>query len=428
MRQQHTANKKKCDFLWHSKTFFFFWQSKERSSQITINGSAKDEIHFESGKEASNCEIHFESGKEASNYEIHFESGKEASNYEIHFERGKEASNYEIHFESGKEASNYEFTSKVEKKPVTKNTRTRRVTFEKGEKLTSTEPSTKAAPKAPVTQQKEPKTSALKTKSIKSDKDDEEELSEEQEDALKKEIMGDLSSSEGEDSSDEEIDDTFESNAEVIALNSKIQKKLESKVSKDKRTLAKVSCHFSKACSLTLWPLEKKSSDEPGVLYLGRIPHGFYEEQMKKYFEQFGDVICLRLARNKKTGKSKHFGFIKFASKEVAEIVAETMHNYSLKGRLFQCKPISRGCTVRMALMWWKQAYWNQMNKFTKTHSRVPTENASIFHGQRLSMLDTIEQERTNKSTSVPNVWCEMKPRLVKSWKMPALITNSLVM
>lgn len=38
----------------------------------------------------------------------------------------------------------------------------------------------------------------------------------------------------------------------------------------------------------------------PGTLYLGRIPHGFYEKQLKAYFEQFGDVEKVRLARNKK--------------------------------------------------------------------------------------------------------------------------------
>jgi nucleolar protein 15 len=44
------------------------------------------------------------------------------------------------------------------------------------------------------------------------------------------------------------------------------------------------------------------------VLYLGHIPHGFYEEQMKGFFSQFGIVTRLRLARNKKTGRSKHSG------------------------------------------------------------------------------------------------------------------------
>jgi nucleolar protein 15 len=40
--------------------------------------------------------------------------------------------------------------------------------------------------------------------------------------------------------------------------------------------------------------------EERGTIYLGRIPHGFYEDEMKGYFSQFGDVTRLRLSRNKK--------------------------------------------------------------------------------------------------------------------------------
>jgi nucleolar protein 15 len=43
--------------------------------------------------------------------------------------------------------------------------------------------------------------------------------------------------------------------------------------------------------------------DQKGTLYLGRIPHGFYEEQIKEYFSQFGDVTRLRLARNRKVSR-----------------------------------------------------------------------------------------------------------------------------
>lgn len=41
-------------------------------------------------------------------------------------------------------------------------------------------------------------------------------------------------------------------------------------------------------------------TEDRGVIYLGRIPHGFYEDQMKSYFTQFGDVTRLRLSRNKR--------------------------------------------------------------------------------------------------------------------------------
>lgn len=61
---------------------------------------------------------------------------------------------------------------------------------------------------------------------------------------------------------------------------------------------------------------------------------------MKAYFKQFGEVNKLRLSRNKKTGASKHYAFIEFASSDVAEIVAKTMNNYLMFGHILQCKVI----------------------------------------------------------------------------------------
>jgi nucleolar protein 15 len=78
--------------------------------------------------------------------------------------------------------------------------------------------------------------------------------------------------------------------------------------------------------------------EKPGVVYVGRIPHGFYEDQMKNYFSQFGNINRLRLSRNKKTGKSKHYGFVEFESGEVARIVADTMDNYLLFGHILKVK------------------------------------------------------------------------------------------
>lgn len=91
---------------------------------------------------------------------------------------------------------------------------------------------------------------------------------------------------------------------------------------------------------------EARASDPertPGVIYLGRIPHGFYEHQMRAYFSQFGDITHIRLARNKKTGKSQHYGFIEFASAAVATIVAKTMDKYLMFGRILQVRVVPPG-------------------------------------------------------------------------------------
>lgn len=48
-------------------------------------------------------------------------------------------------------------------------------------------------------------------------------------------------------------------------------------------------------------------TEERGVLYLGRIPHGFFEDEMRAYFTQFGDVTRLRLSRNKRVRLAQPF-------------------------------------------------------------------------------------------------------------------------
>jgi len=80
--------------------------------------------------------------------------------------------------------------------------------------------------------------------------------------------------------------------------------------------------------------------NNPGTIYIGRIPHGFFEHQMRAYFSQFGDITHLRLSRNKLTGRSKHYAFIEFSSAAVAEIVAKTMDKYLMFGHILQVRRI----------------------------------------------------------------------------------------
>ncbi|OLN92186.1 putative RNA-binding protein [Colletotrichum chlorophyti] len=84
------------------------------------------------------------------------------------------------------------------------------------------------------------------------------------------------------------------------------------------------------------------SKEEPGVVFVSRLPHGFYEHQMRGYFSQFGPITRLRLARNKKTGASKHYAFVEFAEQSTAEIVAKTMDNYLLFGHILKVKTVPR--------------------------------------------------------------------------------------
>ncbi|XP_043201834.1 MKI67 FHA domain-interacting nucleolar phosphoprotein-like [Amphibalanus amphitrite] len=80
-----------------------------------------------------------------------------------------------------------------------------------------------------------------------------------------------------------------------------------------------------------------KNFGKTGVVYLKHIPHGFYEDEMKGFFSQFGTVLRVCVARSPKTGNSKGFGYVQFLEEEVAKIAAETMNNYLMFEKILKC-------------------------------------------------------------------------------------------
>lgn len=80
------------------------------------------------------------------------------------------------------------------------------------------------------------------------------------------------------------------------------------------------------------------AGDVAGVVYVGHVPHGFFEKQMRGFFAQFGEVTRLRLSRSKKTARSRGFAFVEFANAEVAGIAAAAMDGYLMHGRALVAK------------------------------------------------------------------------------------------
>lgn len=75
-----------------------------------------------------------------------------------------------------------------------------------------------------------------------------------------------------------------------------------------------------------------------GVVYLASVPNEMYEPQIREFFGQFGDITRMRLARSKRTGRPKHYGFVEFEMKEIAEIASKAMDNYFFQGTPLKCK------------------------------------------------------------------------------------------
>ncbi|KAM7469387.1 hypothetical protein LguiA_007570 [Lonicera macranthoides] len=129
-------------------------------------------------------------------------------------------------------------------------------------------------------------------------------------------------------------------------------------------------------------PVTEVLDNTATVLYIGRIPHGFYENEMEAFFKQFGTIKRLRIARNKKTGKSKHFGFIEFESPAVAKVVADCMHNYLLFEHVLQVYLVPpervhpklwKGVT-----RWYKPLDWVQVERKRHNKERTFEEHSKL--------------------------------------------------
>ncbi|XP_012287202.1 MKI67 FHA domain-interacting nucleolar phosphoprotein-like [Orussus abietinus] len=144
-----------------------------------------------------------------------------------------------------------------------------------------------------------------------------------------------------------------------------------------------------------------------GLIYLGHIPHGFYEDQMADYFKQFGDVIRVRVSRSKKTGKSRGYGYVEFINAEVAKIAAETMNNYLMHGRLMKAEYIPpekqhRGHFRRMN---WSETdcpkLLNRKNEFDLANSKIDKNRHAKTMKRSLKRLSTIEKKLKSRGINL---------------------------
>ncbi|KAK3985582.1 hypothetical protein QBC44DRAFT_334867 [Cladorrhinum sp. PSN332] len=159
-------------------------------------------------------------------------------------------------------------------------------------------------------------------------------------------------------------------------------------------------------------------SEQPGVMYLGRIPHGFYEHELKEYFGQFGEITKVRVVRNKKTGASRHRAFIEFADAEVADIAARTMDKYLLFGHILSAKVVPpaqvhkdlfKGANRRFKVIPWNKMAGKQLERpLSEQQWEVKISKEEQRRAARAEKLKEMDYEFDGPALKAP----EAKPLL----------------
>lgn len=67
-------------------------------------------------------------------------------------------------------------------------------------------------------------------------------------------------------------------------------------------------------------------------IYVGNLPYHLGENDLRNYFSRFGAVKTIKIVRNFRTGRSKGYAFITYASAKQA-VKALSAHGKDLQGR-----------------------------------------------------------------------------------------------
>jgi nucleolar protein 15 len=224
-------------------------------------------------------------------------------------------------------------------------------------------------------------------------------------------------------SSDEEVEDEIDDESEIDDQTEALLKGFESDGDdedtskegglKPGQKIPKVPDMNNKSRKQLKRMKESETPDKPGVVYIGRIPHGFYENEMKAYFNQFGTILKLRLSRNRKTGQSKHYAWIKFESATVAEIVAKTMDTYLLFNHILKVKVVPDGQVpenlFKGANKRFKKVPWN------KIEGRKLEQGASEETWEK--RIGKEEKKRVEKAEKLKKIGYEFEAPKIKSAK-----------
>jgi RNA recognition motif-containing protein len=144
---------------------------------------------------------------------------------------------------------------------------------------------------------------------------------------------------------------------------------------------------------------DEEEKEPRGVLYVGHIPDGFFEPQMKKFFAQFGKVTRLRISRSKKNAKSKGYAFVEFEEESVAKIVAETMQGYLLFDKTLVCHMLPKDKQHPLLFKGYRRMMVNSEHKRRRKHMSTYNDRPTVeVDGEQLPRRTQRQADRRTRS------------------------------
>jgi RNA recognition motif-containing protein len=68
-------------------------------------------------------------------------------------------------------------------------------------------------------------------------------------------------------------------------------------------------------------------------IYVGNLHFNVNEDELRKAFEEYGDVSTVKIITDKYSGRSKGFGFVEMPSDKEAQEAINNLNGAEIKGR-----------------------------------------------------------------------------------------------
>lgn len=147
-----------------------------------------------------------------------------------------------------------------------------------------------------------------------------------------------------------------------------------------------------------------KVKRERAIVYVGHIPFGLFEPQLKEYFSQFGKILRIKLSRSKKNGHSKGYAFIEFESMEVAQIAASTMNNYIIFKRSLKCHVLPKESIHPYIFIKSKKKNFSNSNSTLSEQEKQANIRKSAISKKKKLLKITKILEKENINYKLPSV------------------------
>lgn len=68
-------------------------------------------------------------------------------------------------------------------------------------------------------------------------------------------------------------------------------------------------------------------------LYVGNLSYSTNEDELRRQFEVYGEVVSATVIKDRETGRSKGFGFVEFAEDDAAKDAVIALNEREIDGR-----------------------------------------------------------------------------------------------